>query len=56
MRQTNHNRCLHEIDIVSGKGLIILGPVDRRREDLDLPKEISKKIIESRKKAEKEIP
>ena len=56
MRQTNHNRYLHEIDIVSGKGLTILGPVERRREDLSLPKEVFKKMIESRKKAEGEIP
>ena len=56
MRQTNHNRYLHEIDIISGKGLIILGPLERRKEDFSLPKEVFKKIIESRKKIEGEIP
>lgn len=56
MRQTNHNRYLHEIDIVPGKGLIILGPVERRREDLSLPREVFKKITGSKKRAEGEIP
>jgi KaiC domain protein len=56
MRQTNHSRYLHEIDIVSGKGLVIVGPVERRREDFSLPREVSRKIIESRKKTEEEIP
>jgi len=56
MRQTNHNKYLHEIDIIPGKGLIILGPLERRKEDLSLPKEVFKKIIESRKKIEGEIP
>ena len=56
MRQTNHSRYLHEIDIVSGKGLVIVGPIERRREDFSLPREVSRKIIESRKKTEEEIP
>ncbi|MFN3622062.1 MAG: KaiC domain-containing protein [Nitrososphaerales archaeon] len=56
MRQTNHNRYLHEIDIIPGKGLVILGPVERRREDYSLPKEVSKKIIEAKKKSYGEVP
>lgn len=56
MRQTNHNRYLNEIDIVPGKGLVILGPVERRKEDLSLPRDVFKKIIDTKKKSDVEIP
>jgi len=56
MRQTNHDRYLHEIDVVDGRGLTIIGPVQRRKEDLSLPSEVVRKILEAKKKAEEEIP
>ncbi|MEN2974245.1 MAG: KaiC domain-containing protein [Candidatus Caldarchaeales archaeon] len=56
MRQTNHSRYLHEIDIIQGKGLVILGPVEMRREDLSLPKDVFRKIVNSKKKSVGEIP
>lgn len=34
MRQTPHDLRLYEIDIVDGKGLVVVGPVERRKEDI----------------------
>ncbi len=56
MRQTNHSRYLHEIDIKPGVGMIVLGPVRRRVEDLSLPPEVVKKILKARRKAGEELP
>jgi len=56
MRQTEHSLNLHQIDIVKGKGLVILGPVEARKEDVTLPKDVVSKIKKAIEKAESEIP
>jgi KaiC domain protein len=50
MRQTNHSRYLHEIDIKPGVGLVVLGRVERRVEDYKLPPDVTRRILESRRK------
>jgi len=35
---------MHEITIEHGKGLVILGPVEERREDVALPRKVMEKI------------
>ncbi len=55
MRQTDHSRYLHEIDIKPGVGLVVLGRVERRVEDYKLPSEVMRKIVGARKEAEKEL-
>jgi KaiC domain protein len=55
MRQTDHSRYLHEIDIKPGVGLVVLGRVEKRVEDYKLPSEVMRKIVEARKEAEKEL-
>lgn len=55
MRQTDHSRYLHEIDIKPGVGLVVLGRVEKRVEDYKLPFEVMKKIIEAKKETEKEL-
>jgi KaiC/GvpD/RAD55 family RecA-like ATPase len=52
MRQTNHSRYLHEIDIRPGAGLVVLGRVERRVEDYKLPPDVMRRIIEAKQKAE----
>lgn len=52
MRQTDHSRYLHEIDIRPEKGLIVLGRVEKRVEDYKLPFEVTRKIIDARRKSE----
>ncbi len=56
MRQTNHNLQLHEIEIVEGKGLVIVGPVELRKEDVALPREVIDRMKKAKKRAEEEIP
>lgn len=46
MRQTDHSLYLHEVNIIKGKGLVILGPVQARREDIALPGGVMKRIAE----------
>jgi KaiC domain protein len=53
MRQTDHSRYLHEIDIKPGVGLVVLGRVERRAEDYKLPPEVTRKILEARRETEK---
>ncbi|MDW8033423.1 MAG: KaiC domain-containing protein [Nitrososphaerota archaeon] len=55
MRQTDHSRYLHEINIKPGIGLVVLGKVEKRIEDYKLPFEVVKKIVEVKKEIEKEI-
>ncbi|HDN01819.1 MAG TPA: KaiC domain-containing protein [Candidatus Bathyarchaeota archaeon] len=55
MRQTPHSLVMHEIDIVPGKGLVIVKPVDMRREDISLPADVSKKILRSALRKEGEV-
>ncbi|MCG2896641.1 MAG: KaiC domain-containing protein [Acidilobus sp.] len=47
MRQTPHDLKVHYIDIVDGKGLVILGPAEISREDLTLPEDVKRRIRES---------
>lgn len=56
MRQTNHDLRLYEIEIMKGKGLVIIGPAGLRKEDVTLPKEVSDRIKKVNRKAKKEIP
>lgn len=56
MRQTPHSLNLHEVSIVDGKGLVILGPVAERKEDIALPKKVSERILKVKKSKEEEIP
>ncbi|MCD6446517.1 KaiC domain-containing protein [Candidatus Bathyarchaeota archaeon] len=55
MRQTNHSLQLHEITIQPGKGLVILGPVEARREDVILPRKVMDKIRSSTEKEKFEL-
>ncbi|MBS7658778.1 MAG: KaiC domain-containing protein [Candidatus Bathyarchaeia archaeon] len=56
MRQTNHSLTMHEITIIKGKGLIVLGESKERKEDFTLPKSVIDKIIKSKIKREMETP
>ena len=56
MRQTPHSLSMHEITIVDGKGLMVLGPAKISRVDTALPIEITRKIIEAKKIKETEAP
>jgi len=56
MRQTPHSLRMHEIDIIAGKGLVIVGPVEMRREDVTLPREVAEKIRKTVMKKEVEAP
>ncbi|MGC9210272.1 MAG: KaiC domain-containing protein [Acidilobus sp.] len=49
MRQTPHDLRVHYIDIVDGRGLVILEPAEFTREDLSLPEEVKRRIRESTK-------
>jgi len=56
MRQTPHSLQMHEIAIVPGRGLVITGPVEMRREDVTLPKEVAEKIERTIRRREAEVP
>ncbi|MEM2647953.1 MAG: KaiC domain-containing protein [Candidatus Bathyarchaeia archaeon] len=56
MRQTNHNLQLHEIMILPGRGLTIIGPVEMRKEDIALPRHVTKRIQKSVERKEVEAP
>ncbi|PVU78426.1 KaiC domain-containing protein [Sulfolobus islandicus] len=55
MRQTDHDKHVWEIDIVNGKGIVLKGRLEERREDYTLPEKVKRKIIESGKKTEEEL-
>ncbi|MEM1726739.1 MAG: KaiC domain-containing protein [Candidatus Bathyarchaeia archaeon] len=55
MRHTPHSLSMHEIMIEHGKGLVILGPVEERREDIALPKKVMEKIRRASEKAQLEL-
>jgi KaiC domain protein len=55
MRQTPHSLTMHEITVLDGKGLIILGPARERKEDVVLPKKVTSKILETKKAKESEL-
>ena len=52
MRQTNHSRYLHEIEIRPGVGLVVLGRAERRVEDYKLPPEVVRRILEAKRRSE----
>jgi KaiC domain protein len=47
MRQTPHDLRVHRIEIRDGEGMVVLGPVGMRREDLALPRKVQRRIAES---------
>ncbi|EZQ11118.1 MULTISPECIES: KaiC domain-containing protein [Acidianus] len=47
MRQTNHDKYVWEIDIKPGKGLVLLGKLNERREDYSLPRKTMEHIRKS---------
>jgi KaiC domain protein len=55
MRQTAHSLSMHEIAIVDGKGLVVVGPAKEGREDVTLPREVTEKILTAKKEKEAEI-
>jgi KaiC domain protein len=55
MRQTNHSLQMYEVAIISGKGLIIIKPVEMRKEDITLPEHVTEKIRKTREKREEEL-
>lgn len=56
MRQTPHSLKMYEIEIVDGKGIVIKGAVDMRREDVALPRQVMDRIRLAAQKREAEIP
>jgi KaiC domain protein len=55
MRQTPHSLVMHELTVVDGRGLIIFGPVEERRENHVLPRHITRKMLAARKSKEAEV-
>ncbi len=55
MRWTPHDKRMYEIDIVDGKGLVVIGPTSMRREDVALPSKVTERIIRAKERAEREI-
>ena len=49
MRQTPHDLRLYEIDIRDGEGLVVLGPVEMRREDVALPWSVYRRVLEAKR-------
>lgn len=49
MRQTPHDLRLYEIDIRDGVGLVVLGPVEARKEDVALPPSVVRKVVEAKR-------
>jgi len=47
MRQTPHDTQVYEIDIIDGKGLVVLKPYRVTREEIAMPYSVIKKIIEA---------
>ncbi|MEM0313521.1 MAG: KaiC domain-containing protein [Candidatus Bathyarchaeia archaeon] len=56
MRQTPHSLKMHEIAIEHGKGLVILGPVEERREDIALPRKVMEKMQKALERRDVEPP
>lgn len=55
MRQTDHDKRVFEIDIVNGKGMIVIGPYKLSRSDFSLPFSVITRILEAELKKEKEL-
>ncbi len=56
MRQTSHSIIMHEVNVVDGRGLVVLGPARERREDLSLPRTVMDRMASAREAKEREIP
>lgn len=56
MRQTPHSLQMHEVEIIPGRGIVIRGPADLRREDVTLPMEVTEKIHEAQRRRRIEAP
>jgi KaiC domain protein len=56
MRQTAHSLSMHEVTVVDGRGLVVLGPVPERREDVSLPRSVVDRITSAQEAKEREIP
>ncbi len=56
MRQTNHSLVMHEVKILPNIGLMVMKPVEARIEDVKLPKKVMDKVIDAKRRAEKELP
>ena len=56
MRQTPHSLQMHEITIETGKGLVVLGPTEERREDRALPGKVVGAIRKSLERKDVEQP
>ena len=46
---------MHEITIVDGRGLVVLGPTRERKEDLTLPRQVTERIIKAHEEKESEL-
>ena len=55
MRQTPHSLVMHEITGVDGRGPVVIGPTRRRKEDVTLPTQVTKKIVAAREIKEAEL-
>jgi len=55
MRWTPHDKRMYEIDIVDGKGIVVIGPTSLRREDVALPQKVTEKIIRAKERSEREL-
>ncbi|MEM1675929.1 MAG: KaiC domain-containing protein, partial [Desulfurococcaceae archaeon] len=55
MRQTDHDKRVFEIDIVNGKGIVIIGPYKLSREDFSLPFSVLAKMLEAEYRKTREI-
>jgi len=56
MRQTPHSLQMHEITIEPGRGLVVLGPTEERREDIALPGKVVGAIRKSLERKNFEQP
>ncbi len=55
MRQTPHDLRVHRVDIKDGVGMVVLGPVKIRREDLALPPDVVRRIVRAQDAARREV-
>jgi len=55
MRQTPHSLVMHEITVLDGRGLVVLGPIKERRENHVLPRHVTGKMLAARKSKEAEV-
>jgi len=56
MRQTEHSLTMHEIEIVNGKGMRVVGSTEYRKEDFSLPQHVTARMIVSELKKLIETP